>query len=324
MRAARVIAGGIIECTEVPDPEPRGDQVLVRTRRASLCGSDLHFLYAPLEPVRTALRPGAPGHEAVGEVVASRSPQFRPGDAVLTVPDIEDAACFADLQVVDPAFILPLPATARAANLVLAQPLGTVLYGLRSFISGAVPDTALVLGQGSIGLLFTWLLKQRGVARVITADLEPHRRRLSAHYGADLVSGPRSRDVIAAVLDSTAGAGAPLVIEAAGRDETRRVAIECAAPDGTVGIFGLPEASRMQDFPMAALFRRRLTVRATYGAQLEPDLRSFREALALIDSGALDVAPLITHEFPIDRIADAFGAARGRADGVVKTCISFD
>ena len=68
MRAAPVRAPGAIECVETPEPEPKPGQVLVKTVRASPCGSDLHHVFLPLQGDRFPCAHGYPGHEGAGDV----------------------------------------------------------------------------------------------------------------------------------------------------------------------------------------------------------------------------------------------------------------
>ena len=324
MRAALLRAPGAIECVEAPTPEPGPGQVLVKTVCASLCGSDLHYVFMPLLDQPFPSRRGFPGHEGVGEVVESRAEGLAPGQAVLTVPDIHHAGCFADYQVLGPEFLIPLDTALAREQLVLAQPLGTVIYSLKRFLPAEVPETVVVLGQGGIGLFFTWMLKHQGVARVIASEPLAERRVLARRFGADAALDPARESVVDAVRDLTAGQGAPLVIEAAGTDQTRVQAIELVALDGRVGIFGLPEADEMAGFPMHQFFRKRVTMMSNYGAQGEAGHASFRESLDLVISGRIDVAPLISHRLPLERIDETFRIAHGREQGVVKAVVTFE
>lgn len=325
MKAAQLQQAGVIDCVEVPDPAPAPGKVLVRTLQASLCGSDLHTVYMPLRRLAEPGRPGAPGHEGVGEVIESADPRFPAGTRVLTAPNVDVAACFADYQLLDPAYLVALPRDGAPERMVLAQPLGTVIYGIERALAGAeTPECAVVLGQGSIGLFFTWLLKRRGVASVIAIERDAARRRLAAGFGADLVLDPAGDKVGDAVRDIAGGTGAPLVVEAAGRDAARAAAVGLAGDEGRVLLFGMPESMDMPRFPFGEMFLRRLTLISTHGSQEEADLASFRAAVELIRDGAVPVEPLIDSAWRIDDIGAAFDAAHRCAEGVVKARITFD
>ena len=80
----------------------------------------------------------------------------------------------------------------------------------------------------------------------------------------------------------------------------------------------------MARFPMHQFFRKRITMMSNYGAQGEAGHASFREALDLVATGRIDVAPLISHRLPLARIDETFRIAHGREQGVVKALITFD
>src|SRR5690606_19951283 len=85
-RAAQLVELGRMECVESEVEPLREGDLLVRSRYASVCGSDLHIAYDGIETAPELWVPGYPGHEGVGEVLESRSPGFTPGDLVLCVP----------------------------------------------------------------------------------------------------------------------------------------------------------------------------------------------------------------------------------------------
>src|SRR5580693_1146210 len=163
MKAARWVDMGRVVCEDVPVPSVADGQVLLRTAYASICGSDLHsvFLNAPPEPGPA----GYPGHESVGEVVESRSPGFAPGDCVLTVPHAIDGRCLAEYQALPGAACIRLPGTAPLSHLLMAQQLGTVVYALRYHPLDLVGKDVAVIGQGSAGAFFTFLLRRAGGRR---------------------------------------------------------------------------------------------------------------------------------------------------------------
>jgi L-iditol 2-dehydrogenase len=326
VKAARWVDMGRVVCEDAPVPSVADGEVLIRTAYASICGSDLHsvFLIAPSQPAA----PGAPGHESVGEVVESRCPGFEPGDYVLTVPFAVDGRCLAEFQAVPGANCVRLPATAPLSHLLMAQQLGTVIYALRSHPLDVVGKDAVVIGQGSAGVFFTFLLKRAGAARVLVSDKSPARLAYSRQLGADLAvdvnavdAGPG--DFLLAVLEATGGRGADVVVEAVGSRETFPLSLELAAHRATLVWFGLPEGPGDYPFSFSQFFRRALTAYSNFSAQGEPGLESFRYAVRLIASGAIDVAPLLSHMLPIEHVGEAFRIAHDRSDNALKVSIKF-
>jgi L-iditol 2-dehydrogenase len=322
MKAARWVDMGRVVCEDVPVPSVADGQLLVRTAYASICGSDLHsvFLAAPPEPGPA----GYPGHESVGEVVESRCPGFEPGDHVLTVPFAIDGRCLAEFQALPGAACVRLPSTAPLSHLLMAQQLGTVIYALRSHPLDVVGKDAVVIGQGSAGAFFTFLLKRAGATRVLVSDKSPARLAYARKLGADLTVDADAADFVSAVREATDGRGGGVVVEAVGSRETFPLSLRLAAPGATVVWFGLPEGSG-DDYPFSfrEFFRKALTAYSNFGAQGEPGLESFRYAVRLIADGAIDVTPLLSHMLPIERVDEAFRIAHDRSDNALKVSIKF-
>jgi L-iditol 2-dehydrogenase len=321
VKAARWVDVGRMVCEDVPVPSVADGEVLLRTAYASICGSDLHTVFLNAPP-----RPGAagyPGHESVGEVVESRCPGFEPGDRVLTVPYAADGRCLAEFQALPGSACVRLPATAPLSHLLMAQQLGTVVYALRSHPLDLVGKDAAVIGQGSAGAFFTFLLKRAGAARVLVSDKSPARLAYSRQVGADLAVDADAVDFRSAVMEATGGRGADVVVEAVGSRDTFPLSLELAAAGATVVWFGLPEDDGGYPFSFGEFFRRRLTAHTKFGAQGEPGLESFRYAVRLIADGALDVAPLLGHMLPIEQVDQAFRIARDRTGNALKVSIKF-
>jgi L-iditol 2-dehydrogenase len=336
MKAARWVDVGRVVCEDVPVPAVADGEILIKTAYASICGSDLHSVY--FSPPPASVSPGHPGHESVGEVVESRCPGFEPGDRVLTVPFAVDGRCLAEYQALPGAAGIRLPATVPLSHLLMAQQLGTVVYALRSRPLDVIGKDAAVIGQGSAGAFFTFLLKRAGAARVLVSDKSPARLAYSRKLGADLTvdAGPVdvstvntgsgdawAGDFLAAVMEATGGRGADVVVEAVGSRETFPLSVELAAPGATVVWFGLPEGTDDYPFSFRQFFRRALTAYSNFGAQGEPGLESFRYAVRLIADGAIDVSPLLTHMLPIEQIDEAFRIAHDRTDNALKVSIKF-
>lgn len=314
MQAVQLVRQGTFEVIEVGIPAPEPGQVLVQMESASVCGSDLRTVFGG-HVVAFPLTPGRPGHEGVGTIVESRSASWAVGDRVLTVPMPGVGACFADLQVVDERFLVALSTAASPHQIVMAQPLGTVINGFRRYWPtglSAEGCTAAILGAGTAGLFALQLAKLEGFSRVIVCDLEPARLEAAEILGADVVVQAPERSFVDAVLEYTDGAGAELVIEAAGFDACRAECISATRYLGRTGFFGLPEHAGAVGFPLAEAFARGCTIVMAGNAQIEEGLTSFHEAIDLIESGALDVGHLLEPRYALDDIQLAMDMAHER------------
>jgi L-iditol 2-dehydrogenase len=321
VKAARWVGEGRVVCEDAPVPSLADGEVLVRTDYASICGSDLHhvFLSAPRQPEAA----GYPGHESVGEVVESRCPGLEAGERVLTVPHPADGRCLAELQALPGSACIRLPATAPLSHLLMAQQLGTVIYALRGLRADLVGKDAAVIGQGSAGAFFTFLLKRAGAARVLVSDKSPARLAYGRQLGADVAVDAAAADFGSAVMAATGGRGAEVVVEAVGSREAFSLSLGLAAAGATLVWFGLPEDGGGYPFSFDHFFRRRLTAYARFGAQGEPGLESFRYAVRLITDGAIDVSPLLSHMLPIEQVDEAFRIAHERTGNALKVTIKF-
>ena len=326
MRAGRMVDYGRMECEEASIPTIGPGEVLVRSEMASICGSDLHIVDAGAGlPVAPPMPHGFPGHEGIGEVVESNDPGIEVGSQVLCFPNTAVGECFSEYQKLGGRYCLTLPPSELPRpHLLMAQQLGTVIYARRTHHRDVAGETVVVLGQGSAGLFFTFLLSRAGAERIIVADLCEHRLAVARAYGADVTIDASSTDVRSAVLDLTDGRGADYVIEAVGRRDTFLLTTDLVRLGGELLWFGLPDTNEPISIDFSVFFRKKLRAATTYGAQDEPDARSFRMAMAMIARGQIDVSPLLSHVHPVEEIGEAFSHARAPLDcGALKVSVAF-
>ncbi len=327
MRAAVLRAPGHVEVGDFPIPDLRTGDVLVRMTRASICGSDLHVIFDGF--ARAFEKPGYPGHEGIGVVLESRSADFRAGEVVLTVPTGLGGQCFASHQVVPDAFLVRLPDDADQERLLFAQQLGTTIYAMRKFwpqdpatgdtpagMEPLEPRCAVVIGAGSAGLFFVQLARHLGFEQIVVADPTPERRQMAQVLGASEIADGSTGQLLEATLASSGGRGADLVIEAAGYDLCRDQAIQAVRPRGRVGCFGYPERPGLVPFPVELCFRKAPTVEFTVGTQREPGLRSFHEAVRVIQQGTVEVDYCRGTGFELERTPEALEVAQSRGPAV--------
>lgn len=320
MRAASVPAPGavVVGDFDVPTVQQPGD-LLVRMLRASVCGSDVHAVFHDFLKPEGRGKPGYPGHEGVGVVVESRSPAVDVGQLVLTVPVV--GGCFAEYQLIDDGHVVALPPDVDVDQVLMAQQYGTTLFAMRLFWPpGREAGTVAILGAGSAGLFFVQLARAAGFRDVIVSDLVPGRLEIARSLGADaVVQAPESvADVVAARTD---GAGADLVIEAAGYDALRADAVQMVRNQGVVGFFGFPERYGDAPFPMFAAYRKSARIQLASGTQGEPGLRAFRDAVAHIRSGTVQVDHCLRDRYPLEQVPEALAVARDHRQVGVKVVI---
>ena len=324
VRAVRVVAPGQVEVVATPAPEASVGEAQLRPELVSLCGSDLRTVYSGGADAYP-LPPGVSGHEIVARVTASDPPAAAPGGLT---PGTRVLALVTRQQGMAERFVTPcsdlirLPNDLPAEHLVLAQQLGTVVYGCQR-VGNVVARSAVVIGQGSAGLLFVAMLRRLGADRILVLDLSDARIAAGLRMGADEAYQPERDDPVARVAAFTGGAMADLVVEAAGSPDAVNLAPRLARPGGRILFFGLPK----QDiFPVDfyTLFRAQCRITSVSGAVTEPGKRSFRLALDLIVRGAIEVAGLVSHVLPLQEVARAYELARSRADGALKVGVRFD
>jgi threonine dehydrogenase-like Zn-dependent dehydrogenase len=319
MLAGQITGPGQLNFIDLPRPQIAERQLLVKLEIASLCGSDIpYFLHDTSHPSVAGqplpLRPGLSLHELIGTVYESKSKRFKEGDRVLALP-------FHYLQGMSEYFLsadslaVPLP-SGNAEQLVLSQPLGTVVHACRK-LPNLLGKTAVVLGQGPIGQLFCALLRHLGAVCVITVDSLPERLRISSRMGATDVFGENAPELKAAVRDLTNGAGADLVVEAIGKEETLNLASDLIRRHGTVILFGLPNRFTF-NIAIHEFFYKEAHLIGCVGPDVQDD---FPIAVELIATGAIDVKPLITHKFPFLKAQDAFTLFSRRSDGAMKVIL---
>lgn len=319
MRAVQIVSPGKSVFVDVPKPAPKPGEVLIRAKQLSLCGSDTHAVYHMPES-EYPLPPGMSGHEVIGVVEAVNAPDttIKEGDTGLAlVLGNEGMAEYSTLPVEN---MLLLPEGKPIEHLLQAQQLGTVLYSAQS-MTNAVNKDVVVIGQGSAGLWWTYVMKRMGARRVIAVDLQGHRLAISPRYGATHTVHNAIEDPVQRVQEILGGKLADIVVEAGGEPSTINLAIELVERYGFIFFFGVPRKHGEMPFHMFDFFRKCVTAQCMVGALGDPGHSCTHMAIDLIASGAADVGPMITHHFPLEQIQDAYELQNTLDEGAVKIII---
>ncbi|MDO5034899.1 MAG: alcohol dehydrogenase catalytic domain-containing protein [Actinomycetaceae bacterium] len=339
MKAAVLNSPGNLELITRPEPKAGPGEVIIKTAANTLCGTD----YRLFTGAKTAgVRPGVvPGHEISGYIheIDKEAEQYLPGVKVgqqATVSIVVSCGscrnCLRDLEhlclnlelfgyALDGGLqeYITVPAHAvKRGNVIatdkeldpkalcLAEPISCCLNGIDNY-RVELGDTIVVLGAGPIGLLHTQLAYAQGASQVIVSNRSKPRRDLAEKFGAIGVD-PTAEDLEKRVLELTGGAGADAVVVCIGAPELAHEALLLAREGGRVSYFaGFPKGSTSVMEPNLIHYKE-LSISGGSNARR----RDVKRAITILESGAIDTDAMITHEFPLSRVHEAYEAVNKR------------
>lgn len=342
MLAYTYIDKGRFELLEKPMPRLQSPHdALVRVTLGSICTSDLHIRHGF---VPRAVKGITVGHEMVGvvEQIGSEVRTLKVGDRVSVNVETFCGECFfcrhgyvnnctdpdggwalgcridggqAEYVRVPHAeqglTVIP-PSVSDEAALFAGDILATGYWAAR-ITEISEEDTVLIIGAGPTGLCTLLCVMLRRPRHIIVCEKSEERAQfVRRHYPQVEVVAPEA--CRQAVMRLSAHGGADRVIEVAGSDETFRMAWEYARPNAIVTIVAMYD--RPQLLPLPDMYGKNLTFK-TGGV----DGCDAAEILRLIAEGKIDTTPLITHRYPLRRIAEAYDLFEQHRDGVIKVAI---
>lgn len=337
-----------IRVQEVAVPPMGDNEVLCRVRACGICGTDPHILKGELKAF--GWPPGFPfiqGHEWTGEVVAvgKNVEGFFPGERIIgetakgcgtcdwckrgrynlcvnfgkpqtgfRLYGHDSSGAFAEYVVRPPIVLHKMPdGMSFEEGVMMAQ----VIISLHTVERpGVLPtDTTLTIGPGTIGLLTFQISKAFGANRTIVAG-RGYRLDIAKKYGADVVIDIEKEDLVERVMELTGGRGADVVYETAGNEKAAEWAFQTVAMGGRVALCGVTGDRKAIPVVTDMVALREIDV---FGIRGGPN--AFPASIALVHSGRIRVKELVTHQFPLDEVNEAFDTVLNRKDGVLKASI---
>jgi 2-desacetyl-2-hydroxyethyl bacteriochlorophyllide A dehydrogenase len=333
---ARIHAPNDVRLDTVEMPRAGPDDVLIRVERCGICGSDI--TYAKLGGIPGTVSPFALGHEFAGEIVeiGANVAHLAVGDRVVVNPEaaanrigssglrgafspyivFENAAA-------DPQGILPLPAGLDYDLGALVEPLSVGMHGANQ---GKVTrgDKVVIFGAGPVGLAAGVAAKYFGAESVVIADLSERRLAVARELGLQTFSA--GSESLTAFLRRTHGTvtNDPLLgeqpatdvfIEATGVGAVFTELCESARKGARIVVVGVH--FQPVELNMINLLMKELVITAATQYPVE-----FPDVLDMLQSGAVDVRPMISHHFPLSQFVSAFSQAQkpGEAVKVMVDC----
>jgi alcohol dehydrogenase len=354
MRATVFVEPGRIELQERPVPRPGAGEALVKVTTTTICGTDIHILKGEY-PVRAGL---VIGHEPVG-VIAALGPAvtgYEVGQRVIVGAITPCGQCYGCLAgarsqcgggtlsgeakalggwrfgntidgcqaeyVLVPfamANLTPIPDALTDEQVLMCPDIMSTGFGGAESGQIRIGDTVAVFAQGPIGLCATAGAKLMGASRIIAVDAVPARMEMARRLGADDVVNYREADPVEAILELTGGRGVDVAIEALGTEKTFESCLRVLRPGGTLSSLGVysGKLTLPLDAFAAGLGDHRIVTTLCPGGK-----ERMQRLVSVLASGRLDLRPLVTHRFTLDRIQEAYDLFANQRDGVLKVAIT--
>jgi threonine 3-dehydrogenase len=325
---------------DVPKPVCGPNDVLIKVHYAGVCGTDLHIWEWDAWASGRLKPPLTIGHEFAGEIVelgqvARQAGLLALGDLVTAEGHIVCGHCLpcrtGDFHVCrrtqiigvdrDGAFaeFIAMPASNVMRLDGIPTPIGAIMDPVGNAVhtvleGGSLAGSAvMVVGCGPIGCFAVGVAKAAGASIVMASDLNPTRRDIAKKMGAHAVFDPAREDVLARVNQLTNGDGADVVCEMSGHPSGHAQAFAVARPGGRVNMLGTPSRTTEVDFARDVIFKG-LTIYGVTGRRMYD---TWQQMGRFIRAGQLDPSPVITHRFPLERMAEAIGVIKDGSAGKV-------
>jgi threonine 3-dehydrogenase len=317
------------ELVEVPIPEVGPDDVLVKIRAATICGTDLHIynwdawaqsrIKTPLVLVF--------GHECSAEVVevgrnvrTVKSGDFVSLETHITTEDsyqtricqanvdpgvrilgIDRPGSYAEYVSVPAKVAWKNPESMAPEVASIQEPFGNAVY---TVLSGPVTTrTVLVTGCGPIGLWAIGIAKAAGAKAVYATDINPMRLELARTMGATLAINSAESDPVDVLMRETGGIGVDVLCEMSGNWRAIKQGFQALRNGGRASLLGIPARPGEVDLANDIVFKG-ATVLGISGRLI---WETWYQTQALIASGLVDPTPVITHRFKLAEFEKAFG-----------------
>jgi len=330
MKSAVLHSIGDIRYEDSHTPEPGVGEALIKIKAAGVCGSDVPRVMKK----GTYSFPLIPGHEFAGEITAfgdGSVSELRVGDKVAVFPLIPCGKCiycqvgeyaqcddydylgsrrdggFAEYVVAPIENLIKVPDGVDFESAAMAEPSSVALHALRRAGVDA-GDNVAILGAGTIGIILAQWARICGAGRVFITDIASDKLKVASGYGFTDCINSKEKDPIEHIRKETKGRGADITIEAAGTPITFEQSLRITRKLGKVVLMGnvsgdvvIPERTASH------ILRAQLTIYGTWNSSISAIPKNeWETSLHFMQSGALDLKPLITHRFPLSEVNKVF------------------
>ncbi len=321
---------------DVAIPEIGPNDVLIKIRKTSVCGTDIHIFNWDEWAQKTIPVPMTVGHEFAGEVAAlgSHVRGFEVGDRVsgeghLTCGHCRNCragrrhlcrntegvgvnrpGCFAEYLSIPASNVFALPDSIPDEIASFLDPFGNAVHTALSF--DLVGEDVLITGAGPIGCMAAAVARHVGARFVVITDVNDYRLGLASQMGATRAINVAKKSIQDTMDELGMTEGFDVGLEMSGNADAMRDMFTTMNHGGRVAILGLPPSETRVDWN--AIIFKGLILKGIYGREM---FETWYKMASLLQGG-LDVSPIMTHEFPVDDYLEAFELMKtGRSGKVV-------
>lgn len=312
------------EVRHVPIPTPRPDEVLIRVKIASICGTDVHIYDWDAWAQGRIKPPLIQGHEFAGEIetLGSQVSGLRKGDYVsaeghiacgrcemcrtgnahvcrtVSILGIDRDGSFAEYITVPASNVIVNDRDLPAELATMQDPLGNAVYTVTN--ANPAAKTVAIFGLGPIGLMAVALCRGMAARRVLAIGRRNrYRMDLAKEVGADLVLRS-SPSLVDEVMDATAGEGVDEVLEFSGSEEALRGGLKIVKPAGGIHLLGF--FPKPVSFDFSEMITKGVSMHGIHGRLM---FRTWYQMGGLLKSGNINLKPILTHRFPLEKYTEA-------------------
>lgn len=320
---------------QVPVPEPGPNDVLIRIHKSAICGTDMHIWNWDAWAQKTIPVPMHVGHEYVGviEKVGSAVTGYKGGERVTGEGHIVCGHCrncragkrhlcpntvgvgvnrpgsFAEYLCLPAENVFPLPAEVPDDVASIFDPYGNAAHTALSF--DLVGEDVLITGAGPIGIMAVAIAKKAGARHVVITDVNEYRLDLATKLGATRAVNVAKQDLKAVMKELGMTEGFDVGLEMSGNAGAFRGMIDAMVNGGKIALLGIFGEDAAIDW--GKVIFKGLFLKGIYGREM---YETWYKMAAMIQSG-LDLNPVITHRFPIERFQEGFEAMNSGKSGKV-------
>lgn len=305
-------------------PEINDNEVLIKTRKTSICGTDVHIYKWDAWSQKRVPTPLIIGHEFVGDIakVGRNVKGLKEGDRVTAEGHLtcgycppcrrgqkhlcmnveglgyDCSGCFAEFFKIPAENVFPLPDTISDDLAAIFDPFGNATHTALS--SDLVGEDVLITGAGPIGIMAAAIARKAGARNVVITDLNPYRLELASKMGATCIVDVRTTSINDVMKAIGVDNGFTVGLEMSGHPQGLTMLLETAQPGADINLLGILPPGTAIDWNLVIF--KMLNIKGIYGREI---FSTWYKMTHMLESG-LDITPIITHHFSVDDFEKGF------------------